>query len=308
VTQWDGDGRKDLLLGLVTGKIMLLLNEGTDAAPVFNGFDYLEVGPPGDKSHINLQSRAAPCVTDWNEDGAKDLLVGCNDGHFYLFVNEGTDTAPDFREQVILQRSDGYITVLYGASSPVVHDFDGDGKKDLLSGHVAGNLMFYPNIGSNDDPLYEHSYRVESGSVEFDLVGVGRTRPCLAWWNEDERADLLVGSTYAKVHLLEGWEIFPDAAPETGSPFSLDAPWPQPARGWARIAYALGQEAEASLAVYDTAGRRVALLDSGRREAGRRELSWDGRDDAGRRLPAGVYLVRLDAEERSFTRKLVLLR
>jgi hypothetical protein len=46
----------------------------------------------------------------------------------------------------------------------------------------------------------------------------------------------------------------------------------------------------ATLLVHDVAGRRLAALHPA---AGARSVRWDGRDEAGRALPAGVYFVRL---------------
>jgi hypothetical protein len=45
VADWDGDGKKDLLIGqFYQGKISFFRNQGTDAAPVFNqtGFNFLQ--------------------------------------------------------------------------------------------------------------------------------------------------------------------------------------------------------------------------------------------------------------------------
>lgn len=42
---WDGDGRKDLLVGqFAGGKIRFYRNTGTDEAPRFEDFSYLEAG------------------------------------------------------------------------------------------------------------------------------------------------------------------------------------------------------------------------------------------------------------------------
>ncbi len=49
------------------------------------------------------------------------------------------------------------------------------------------------------------------------------------------------------------------------------------------------------LTVHDVAGRVVRRLDGGALPAGRHPIAWDARDDGGRRVPAGVYLVRLAA-------------
>lgn len=63
-----------------------------------------------------------------------------------------------------------------------------------------------------------------------------------------------------------------------------------------------------TLAVYDLAGRRLQTLMSGALEAGLRTFQWDGRDQTGRDLPSGLYLVRLETAGSSATQKLVLTR
>lgn len=44
VVDWNNDGRRDLLIGQheSEGKIRLYLNSGTDAAPAFSGWSYLQ--------------------------------------------------------------------------------------------------------------------------------------------------------------------------------------------------------------------------------------------------------------------------
>lgn len=45
VMDWNGDGKKDLVVGqFKEGRIRLYLNQGTDAEPVFRGFQLLEAG------------------------------------------------------------------------------------------------------------------------------------------------------------------------------------------------------------------------------------------------------------------------
>jgi hypothetical protein len=45
VVDWDGDGKKDLLVGQFgSGKLRIYLNKGTDAQPKFDGFTYLQAG------------------------------------------------------------------------------------------------------------------------------------------------------------------------------------------------------------------------------------------------------------------------
>ena len=47
------------------------------------------------------------------------------------------------------------------------------------------------------------------------------------------------------------------------------------------------------LTVHDTAGRLVRVLVDGVLPSGRREMTWDGRDEAGRQIDSGIYFLRL---------------
>jgi hypothetical protein len=73
---------------------------------------------------------------------------------------------------------------------------------------------------------------------------------------------------------------------------ALGAPWPNPAKTSARIALALGSVTQAEVVVADVAGRRVRRLVDGPMAAGSHAIVWDLRDEAGRRVPAGLYFVR----------------
>jgi len=65
--------------------------------------------------------------------------------------------------------------------------------------------------------------------------------------------------------------------------------------------------AHVTLEVYDVAGRLLNTLIDAPRPAGRRQVFWDGTDEEGRAMPAGVYLYRLRAGEVDVTRKMALL-
>ncbi len=81
-----------------------------------------------------------------------------------------------------------------------------------------------------------------------------------------------------------------------------------PFRGSADVVLALPAAGPAALDVFDVAGRRVATLHDTGPSAGIRTVSWDGRDDVGRKVAPGVYFMRLTQNGESVTAKGVLLR
>jgi photosystem II stability/assembly factor-like uncharacterized protein len=80
----------------------------------------------------------------------------------------------------------------------------------------------------------------------------------------------------------------------------LEPPSPNPFRRAATLAFSLPRAGLVRVAVFDVGGRLVRELWAGERAAGRHELTWDGRDAAGRAVASGVYLARVSArgEER----------
>ena len=83
---------------------------------------------------------------------------------------------------------------------------------------------------------------------------------------------------------------------------------PNPFNPMTRLSFELATPGAVRLRVYDLAGRVVATLVDGRRDAGRYEVVWDGRDDGGRAVSSGVYLYLLDAGAHRESKRMVLVR
>jgi len=90
---------------------------------------------------------------------------------------------------------------------------------------------------------------------------------------------------------------------ESVVPLALSAPWPCPAAGLFSVTFNLPETADASLVLYDLAGRRVAVAAEGEYAAGRHEVVFDA---AG--LPSGVYLLKLDTGCGVRTSRIVIAR
>ena len=90
----------------------------------------------------------------------------------------------------------------------------------------------------------------------------------------------------------------------------LARPAPNPARtAVSSIAYSLATPATVRLAAFDTGGRLVRVIAKGMRPSGYHTATWDLSDERGRRVAAGVYLIRLDVDGRKVeSRKVTVVR
>jgi hypothetical protein len=311
VVYWDADGKKDMITGRSDGRVRLFTNIASDDAPAFDAGVFLQVGAPGSKVDIDVGYRATPVVVDWNSDGRKDLVVGERYGKIYVFLNEGTDDAPDFLTSLLVQEDGVDLVVPTQRSSPHIEDFDHDGKKDIVTGNTEGQILCYNNVGTDQAPVFSGYTPVEADGVPIDLGGTSRSRPFVCEWNHDGFRDLLIGYGDGLVRIYTGVEHYHDAgAPEDapGRAVALLAPHPNPSSGRAVLAFDLPWGQAVRIDVHDVSGRRVATAVDRWYEPGRHEVTWSGLDDRGRRLPSGVYLIRLEALEGSDERKIVLMR
>jgi uncharacterized cupredoxin-like copper-binding protein len=83
---------------------------------------------------------------------------------------------------------------------------------------------------------------------------------------------------------------------------------PNPFARHTKIQYQLVNASTVNLRVYDAAGRLVNRLVEAMCQPGYYTMVWDGCDDVGRRVPAGIYFVRFETADYQKVEKAVLLR
>ena len=83
---------------------------------------------------------------------------------------------------------------------------------------------------------------------------------------------------------------------------------PVPSRAATSLAFSLSSTTKVRLDVMDVNGRRIRRLLEGTFAPGPHSVSWDGRDDAGRSVPPGVYLARTDGAGVTSSARVVRIR
>lgn len=88
--------------------------------------------------------------------------------------------------------------------------------------------------------------------------------------------------------------------------FSLSA-FPNPFSGKTDLRFSLEAPSRVRITVYDLRGRKLRELCDAGYPKGVGALEWDGRDDGGRKLPNGLYLIRMEGAEKVVVCKVMLI-
>jgi hypothetical protein len=165
---------------------------------------------------------------------------------------------------------------------------------------VVSNYTPNRGIGVIRQPVEGGTHRADGGRFIF-LSG----RPYR--WNHSNLA------TNVMTMLLNyfGEYVAPVAVEGPGGPparLELAPPRPNPSGAATAFRFSLPRQGPVRLEVLDPMGRRVRRLYAGSLSAGPHELSWDGRDEQGSGVAAGIYWVRIEAGAESATRKVVRMR
>ena len=128
--------------------------------------------------------------------------------------------------------------------------------------------------------------------LEADLDGDGLMEPV---------SSTMIASTY------DASEALSAPLPKPTDSIRLAAS-PNPFFAGSSVAFSLAERGEVDLAIYDLSGRRVRALQSGVLSAGTHRFEWNGADEHGRPVAAGVYFARLGTARMQIQAKLVKLR
>lgn len=140
----DGDGDLDMVLGSWKDEVALYINHGSRSAPEFVLADSAMV-------EITRGSNTTPVLVDIDADGDLDLFIGESSGAINFYRNVGT--ASQFEFELV---SDKFQGIDVGRRSfPVFVDLNYDGTLDMVVGSENGEVQFYANRGTPEEPVFE---------------------------------------------------------------------------------------------------------------------------------------------------------
>ncbi|MEI7864217.1 MAG: VCBS repeat-containing protein [Chthoniobacterales bacterium] len=213
----NNDGLPDLATADPLGYFRYYLNSGTKESPKFTSgiasTPYLSLNdglPPPElpgaggvpqRQTIWSQRRMGVrlSLTDLGA-GKTGLVAGNYFGDIFLLPQAGQAGFPQPQsiDKTMVQFSKSDKRRWGNVFAPLLHDWDGDGKSDLIVGegsYSANNVHLLPNEGSTATPIFN----LESRSVL--ALGEGRQQltPAIADFNGDGKDDLLVADSRGRV-------------------------------------------------------------------------------------------------------------
>ncbi len=90
--------------------------------------------------------------------------------------------------------------------------------------------------------------------------------------------------------------------------FWISSFYPNPFNPKINLHFGLYDNDVMEISVYDILGKKVRLLYSGRMDRGTHSITWDGKEDAGRSVPSGLYFISFKTNSHTETQKISLIR
>ncbi len=283
---FDGDGVEEVIAGAWTDSVYCLAG--------VNGKLFWSTG-------VGNPVQEVVSIDDVNGDTLDDVLVGSWASSVYCL---------DGRTGAVLWSTPVGLDCWSVAALP---DISGDGIQDAVVGAVNGRRVLCVS-GADGSPIWDYYSRERV----YDVSSIDDV-------NGDGLADVLVGlqdQGNAVYHLLcfDGdanlgvEEDVKSQIPMTNYQFL--ACYPNPFGHTTTIHYSLpsavgGRLTAVNLLIYDGGGRLVRTLIDTPSNYATMQLSnqvvWDGKDNSGQRVPAGIYFIRLRVGDLTTARRAVLI-
>ena len=195
------------------------------------------------------------------------------------------------------------------------------------TGYTAQPLLHLLNptgtVTHADEAVYvEYLGAGQAVFVNFDLCAtVNHTRALCTGVTPDPAPDFLPGNYYGRVELMKtilntlfglpsvtGGGGMSGVEPKTTYKWALNQNNPNPLAGATEIRYEVAKTSNVSIKIYNAMGQLVSVLKDGRTEPGRYSITWDGKNRTGEHVSSGVYFYKMEADQYSAVKKMLVVK
>jgi len=312
--------------GLTEFRVLAGMDEGVIVSLIAVGYSVDNI-PPGQTTGLVADTTPDGIALSWNASTAPDLL------NYFVIRREisgvpmeiASTTSPRFTDyDPNANPGTLFYYAVYGVDN---HGNVGEPSDEIPAVFpVSTMLAGFRTIASPDgvvlawelsSPFGGMGFVVSrslAGSNEDRVLGISvETLTESSFSATDNTA--LPGETYdyvveAKMNTTTRWPLFVSNGVRMPQvPYALHPCVPNPFNPMTTIKYDLQEAETIDLRVYDISGRLVRVLVGGVGTlAGQHEVAWNGQDDYGQTVAAGIYFYRFQAGAFNETRRMTLLK
>ena len=265
-----------------------------------------------------------PVAPEWIYTTADVVQVPANGSLDLVFTFDGTDLiGGDYAANVYFEESSIDTTVLLPSYLQIT------GIPNLELSFVAITDTLFPNEFSNnylemtysgtDLLTYQFEYEVdwvtvlggdgtmENGESQFITLNLNSLFMVPGVYAGDVILNTNIGSLpiHIQMVILEALGIDDGTVPMK---FAVSANYPNPFNPSTRFTISIPEHSNVSVSVFDLIGRQVALLLNSKLDIGVYNLIWQGKNDTGSPVSAGVYILRVDAGKYHHNQKMIYIK
>ncbi|MDD2890447.1 MAG: C25 family cysteine peptidase, partial [bacterium] len=303
----DKDGKLEIVVA-TSEKLYILRNNGIS----FTGWTPIPI-------EISYKPGVfqSPILGNLDSDSLLEIVITtfCGEGSIVSVFNQDGTFVPGWPDTIYMN----------AATSPIIGDMDGDAEQEIMVNTVSGVLYAY-----NADGTYVPSYPRSILTQVWD--GVESPAGTFTDLNNDGRMDVVWCSNYYTFAFntrggnpqLSDWPTYkhdvqhtgcygfgtPIAVEETKTPlaFWVGKPLPNPFKGTTLLSFSVPKMTEVKINVFNLAGQNIKTLLDEKVKPGFHSVNWTGKNQNGKKVPAGIYFIRVKGIGDITTRKTVLLR
>ena len=283
---------------IVLGQAVMDMTE-TSANPGADGYIYV-LGPRSSSLKKDLvASRVRPeHISDfsryefWNGEFWGEEISEC--AIITSFISQEFSLSPLSEDQFLLVFQRGAQVAVRTGASPVgpfdiyrvIYDApEGENDPDIFIYNAKG----HPHLSRPGEMLISYNVNSHDFADLFNDAGIYRPR-------------------FISLPLEQVISINEPLQPAPIKNFTLHQNYPNPFNPNTIIRYSLAERGKTELSIFNLPGQKIITLVASVQNPGVYEVTWDGANQSGRPVAAGMYILRLRWNDQQVTRKMVLLQ
>jgi hypothetical protein len=255
--------------------------------------------------------RGGISVADINDDGSNELLFVGYDDKIHIW-NPTTESELDGWP---------YDMGNNALSCPVTADLDNDGDLEIVTAMKSGTIYIFHHDGS----IFNNFPYTVAGNIE--------TTPAIGKLDTDDDYEIVFGTT-SGLEVIDiksesgernSWKLHRGNMMRTGlynttltstnpkdqivpAKFSVSQNYPNPFNPTTKIEIQLAETNNLIVSIFDVTGRLINTLVNNKLEAGLYSVEWNGKDQNGRLIPTGVYIVKVVSGKNNHNQKIAFVK